>query len=676
MQFPQSDIARPLPSERRSPLDRSIAKALAWLDREQTEDGFWVGMLESSYCMEAEWLLAMHFLGYEHPREADLVATLLAAQRSDGAWESYYDAPSGDINSTVECYAALRSTGMPPDAEPLVRARRWIQANGGLRGIRVFTRYWLALIGEWPWDRTPNLPPEAIAYPKWLPFNIYNFSSWARATLLPLTVLSARRTVRPLPEDRRLDELFPEGRDNADYRLPHDQPLFSFKRLFLLTDRLLHWYQNVGLTPGRRLAVQACLEWIVRHQDADGAWGGIQPPWIYSLMALSAEGYDLGHPVLAKGLAALDAHWSYERNGTLHIQASESPVWDTWLVLLAMRDCERDATPAMERALDWLLDNEIRYRGDWAEQNGRLEPAGWAFERANLHYPDIDDTAVALCVLARLPLRLRNRPRVRAALERALAWTLGMQSSNGGWAAFDRDNDKLILTMIPFSDFGEALDPPSADVTAHMVEALALLGYSRNDPAIRKAYRFLRDEQEPDGPWFGRWGVNYIYGTAAVLPALAAIGEDMNAPHVRRAAEWLVGCQNADGGWGETCASYMDETLRGQGPSTASQTAWSLMALLATNNRDYDTALRRGLAWLTATQREDGSWDEPYYTGTGFPGYGFGARLDFRDERIRRRIAQGTELQRGFMLNYNMYRHYFPLMAMGRARSHFRGVEG
>ena len=673
MQTRQADIATPAQPADEAPLERSIAKAMAWLDREQTEDGFWVGMLESSYCMEAEWLLAMHFLGYEHPRKADLVATLLAAQRPDGAWESYYDAPSGDINSTVECYAALRSTGLPADARPLVRARRWIEANGGLRQIRVFTRYWLALIGEWPWDRTPNLPPEVIAYPKWLPFNLYHFSSWARATLLPLTVLSARRAVRPLPEDRRLDELFPEGRDRADYRLPHDQPLFSFKRLFLATARLLHGYQKLGLTPGRSFAVRACLEWILRHQDADGAWGGIQPPWVYSLMALNAEGYELSHPAVSKGLAALDAHWSYERNGTLHIQASESPVWDTWLVLLAMRDCERDFTPEMERALAWLLDNEVTYRGDWAEQNGHLEPSGWAFERANLHYPDIDDTAIALCVLARLPIRLRNMPRVRAALERALAWTLGMQSSNGGWAAFDRDNDKLILTTIPFSDFGEALDPPSADVTAHMVEALAQLGYSRSDPAIEKACRFLREEQEPDGPWFGRWGVNYIYGTAAVLPALAAIGEDMNAPYIRRAAEWLAGCQNADGGWGESCASYMDEALRGQGPSTASQTAWSLMALLATGDRAYDPVLHRGLAWLGEAQREDGTWDEPYYTGTGFPGYGFGARLDFKDERTKRRIDQGTELQRGFMLNYNLYRHYFPLMAMGRARSHFRG---
>jgi squalene-hopene/tetraprenyl-beta-curcumene cyclase len=243
-----------------------------------------------------------------------------------------------------------------------------------------------------------------------------------------------------------------------------------------------------------------------------------------------------------------------------------------------------------------------------------------------------------------------------------------MQCRRGGWAAFDRDNDKLIITMIPFCDFGEALDPPSADVTAHVVEALAHLGFDRSHRAVERAYRFLRAEQEDDGSWFGRWGVNHIYGTAAVLPALAALGEDSSQPHIRRAADWIVAQQNPDGGWGETCASYMDDRLRGKGPSTASQTAWAIMALLAAGDETYAPQVRAGLSYLTSTQRADGSWDEPYYTGTGFPGYGFGARLDFRNAKIRQRINQGTELQRGFMLNYNMYRHYFPLMAMGRAR--------
>jgi len=656
-------------------LDQAIDRATGWLDRDQHPDGFWVGMLESNQCMEAEWLLAMHFLDYEHPRKNDIVKTILAAQRPDGSWENYFQAPAGDINSTVECYAALRSVGMPADDERLTRAREWIFAHGGLPKIRVFTRYWLALIGEWPWQRTPNLPPEVIANPRWFPFNIYNFSSWARATLLPLAVLSAQRAVRPLPPDSRLDELFPDGREQMDYKLPHDNPLLSFKRLFLLTDRILHWYQAIGFTPFRRLAVHDCVEWILRHQDADGAWGGIQPPWIYSLMALNVEGYGLDHPVVRSGLDALDAHWSYERDGSLHIQASESPIWDTLLTLLAFQDCGREWDDNAQRALDWLLNNENQYRGDWAQKNPKLEPGGWAFERANQHYPDIDDTSVALIVLARLPQAVRNEPRVKAAIDRALAWMLGMQCKKGGWAAFDRDNDKLIITMIPFCDFGEALDPPSADVTAHVVEALAHLGFDRSHPAVERAYRFLISEQESDGSWFGRWGVNHIYGTAAVLPALAALGEDASLPHIRRAADWIAAHQNSDGGWGETCASYMDDRLRGVGTSTASQTAWALMALIASKSPAYVSQVRAGLGYLIETQREDGTWDEPFYTGTGFPGYGFGARLDFRDRRTRARINQGIELQRGFMINYNLYRHYFPLMAMGRARHYLADID-
>ena len=657
-----------------SQLDESITSAMTWLKKDQDPDGFWVGMVETNSCMEAEWLLAMHFLDYEHPRKQDLVNTILNAQRTDGAWDIYYEAANGDINSTVECYAALKAVGMSADDAPLVKARAWILDNGGLSGIRVFTRYWLALLGEWPWDRTPNLPPEVIANPKWFPFSIYNFASWARATLLPLAVLSARRAVRPLPAGRRLDELFPDGRERINYKLPRRGRAFGWRRLFLLSDRIVHWYQRPGLTPGRETAIKACIEWIVRHQDADGAWGGIQPPWIYSLMALSVENYDLEHPTMVKGLSALDSHWSYERDGTLHIQASESPVWDTLLAVLAMEDCDQPPSAEMDAALNWLLDKQVtHFVGDWGQKVDDVEPGGWPFERANLHYPDVDDTAVALIVLARLAEPQRSSPRVEMAIERGRDWILSLQCRKGGWAAFDKDNDKLIISKIPFCDFGEALDPPSADVTGHVLEAFGLLGMNRQHPVVERAYRYLLAEQEDDGSWFGRWGVNHIYGTAAVLPALAAIGEDMSAAYVQRASRWIIEHQNTDGGWGETCASYMDESLRGQGASTASQTAWAIMALIATNNCNCDAAILDGLEYLIGTQRADGSWDEPYYTGTGFPGYGFGARLDLRDKATRKRIAQGTELQRGFMINYNLYRHYFPLMAMGRARTYLNG---
>ena len=660
-------------------LDASIGRAIGWLDAGQDPEGFWVGMLESNQCIEAEWLLAMHVLGIDDdPKLPGLIQTVLDAQRADGSWEVYYDAPTGDINATVECYAALRAHGFGAHDPVLARAREWIFAHGGLRHIRVFTRYWLALIGEWPWEETPNLPPEVMFLPSWSPVNIYELASWARATLLPLAVLSSRRAVYRLPEDRRLDELFPHGRKRMDYSVP---PKIgdTWELAFRGADKLLHLYQTlggaVGLLPLREVAIRRCLEWILRRQEADGAWSGIQPPWIYSLMALHHEGYPLDHPVLRKGIAALDAHWSYEKEGGLCVQASESVVWDTLLALLAMIDCGRhaDTAPHMLEALEWILDMQVTTGGDWQVKVRGVEPGGWPFERANTHYPDVDDTAVALIVLALAREHFPDKARIDRAVQRATAWIRAMQCSNGGWAAFDKDNDNELLTRLPFCDFGEALDPPSADVTGHVIEAFGLLGVPRDDPCVARGLQFLRDEQEDDGSWFGRWGVNHIYGTAAVLPALRAIGEDMDQPWVRKAADWIVAHQNDDGGWGESCASYMDPSLRGWGVSTASQTGWALMSLVAMQSAVYRPAIDRGLGFLIATQRDDGTWDEPHYTGTGFPGYGIGARMDISEVGVEHRLNQSTELGRGFMINYNMYRHYFPLMAMGRARRFLYG---
>lgn len=657
---------------RRSALATAIDEGLNWLDDNQSREGFWVGILESNACIEAQWLLAMHFLGIRNdPKKKGLVQGLLNAQRSDGSWEIYYDAPHGDINATVEAYAALRATGMHPEDEALRRARGWIFAHGGLSGIRVFTRYWLALIGEWPWAHTPHIPPEIIYFPEWFPFNIYNFASWARATIVPLGILSARRPVKPLPAAARLDELFPRGRAAFDYSLPQKGEPVSWPRFFLLADRLLHLYNRLNYAPGRESAIKKCLKWIVRHQEADGSWGGIQPPWIYSLMALKVEGYPLPHPVMALGLEALNKSWSYERDGGLHIQACESPVWDTLLALMALQECGMDyhRSPAMQVAVDWMLRQQVTAPGDWQVKVRNCPPGGWAFEFANLWYPDVDDTAVALIVMARLRDVYPDRGRLEQALRLATDWVLAMQCRNGGWGAFDRDNDKDLLTRIPFCDFGETLDPPSVDVTAHVVEALGLLGFDLAHPVVRRAVTYMRSEQEPDGSWFGRWGVNHIYGTGAVLPALKAVGEDMTAAYVRRAGDWVVAHQNQDGGWGETCASYMDPSLRGKGPSTASQTGWALMALLAVKSTGYRQPIQRGVDYLMEHQ-DEGTWEERYYTGTGFPGYGVGARVDLDANGLSDRLQQGTELGRGFMINYHLYRHYFPLMALGRARKY------
>ncbi len=655
-----------------SALDEAIDAALDWAIDDQDPKGFWVGMLESNPSMEAEWILCMHFLGItDDPKYAGVVAGLLSKQRPDGSWENFHNAPAGDISTTVEAYAALRAAGRGPDSEELVRARAWILAHGGLSKVRVFTKMWLALVGEWPWDGTPTLPPELILLPTWVPFNIYHFASWARGTMVPLCILSAKRPVRPLPPEARLDELFPDGREQMDYRLPRRGKLFSWETLFLGLDRLVNWIGKRSIYPQRREAIRLCVEWIIERQEADGCWGGIQPPWVYSLMALNVAGYSIHHPVLAKGLEAFNAPWAYERDGATYIQACMSPVWDTVLMLLAMLDCGYDYrnSESVRKALRWVLDEQVDAPGDWQELNPGLQPGGWAFEFENDWYPDVDDTAVALIVLARLRRSVNGHLPVADAIDRALGWVRGMVCRNGAWAAFDRDNTGSLVAKIPFMDFGEALDPPSVDVTAHVLEAFGALGHDMSDPMVARAVEYIKAEQEDDGSWFGRWGVNHIYGTAAVLPALEAIGEDMSALYVRRAADWIVAKQNDDGGWGETCASYMDLSQRGVGPSTASQTGWALMALLSVGSSAYDEAIERGLDYLMATQREDGTWDEEAYTGTGFPGYGSGHRIDLSQEGAA--LPQGTELGRGFMINYNLYRHYFPLMAMGRARARF-----
>ncbi|MDH3588964.1 MAG: squalene--hopene cyclase, partial [Gammaproteobacteria bacterium] len=597
-------------------LSDALNKATLWLDNNQLEDGSWVGMLESNQCMEAEWLLLMHVVGRnDDPKKPGLIQTVLDAQRDDGSWEVYYDAPTGDINATVECYTALRVHGIAPEHEALQKAREWIFANGGLREIRVFTRYWLSLIGEWPWEACPNLPPEIILLPDWSPINIYDLASWARGTVMPLAVLSARRAVYPLRADRRLDELFPAGREQMDYTLPRKIG-DVWELAFRGADKLLHTYQNLGnatgILPLREFAIRRCLEWIISRQEEDGAWGGIQPPWIYSVIALYHEGYELDHPVVSKGLDALDAHWTYEKGGSLRVQASESIVWDTLLALLAMADCDRKLAdaPSMQRALEWVLDKQVTTGGDWQVKVKGVAPGGWPFERANNNYPDVDDTALALMVLVLLRDQYEDRTRIDSAITRATDWIVAMQSTNGGWAAFDKDNDNELLTKLPFCDFGETLDPPSADVTGHVLEAFGLMGLTADDATVQRGRTFLIDEQEQDRSWFGRWGVNHIYGTAAVLPALAAIGEDMQQDWIRDAAAWIVEHQNEDGGWGESCASYMDYTMRGRGESTASQTGWALMALLAMGDPAYRVPVERGLAFLIGTQKPDGTWDE------------------------------------------------------------------
>lgn len=618
-------------------LDACIERAVASLRAMQSPDGYWWAELESNVTMAAEHLMLERILGVaEERRTRKITRYLLERQSPDGSWPIYYGGP-GDLSVTVEAYFALKLGGYDPSAPEMVRAKQFICERGGIARARVFTKLWLALFGQFDWSALPAMPPEAILLPSWFPFNIYEFASWARGTMVPILVVWAHRPVTPLPADLGVDELYLSPEDRSRLGVPRDRRPLTWRNFFLLADRALRWHEALPWKPLRRAALATCERWIVERQEADGGWGGIQPPWVYSLIALKCLGYANDHPVLAKGIRGLLHDFALETDETFTVQPCVSPVWDTALAITGLREAGVPADDdALLRAGRWLLTKEIRRYGDWAVKVHGVEPGGWAFEFANETYPDTDDTAEVL-----IALRLLDLSGADDARRRALRWLRAMQSKNGGWGAFDRDNTKTFVTRIPFADFGATIDPPSEDVTAHIVETLMLYGASPADPAVTRGVQYLWRTQEADGSWFGRWGVNYVYGLGAVVPALVAAGVSPQDARIRRAVRWLIDHQNADGGWGEACASYDDPALRGQGSSTASQTAWALLALLAAGE-EASEAVRRGIEYLVRTQQPDGQWEEPHFTGTGFP--------------------------RDFMLKYHLYRNYWPLWALGRYR--------
>jgi squalene-hopene/tetraprenyl-beta-curcumene cyclase len=603
----------------------ALRRASEYLTGLQHPDGWWKGELETNVTMDAEDLLLREFLGIRTAEQTAASAVWIRSQqRSDGTWANFFGGPP-DLSTTIEAYVALRLAGDPVDAAHLQTAAAFVRDSGGLEHSRVFTRIWLALFGLWPWEKLPVLPPEIMFLPPWFPLNIYDFGCWARQTVVALTVVSAHRPVRPIPigvDELRRPVSATLDRASRSWR--------TWPGRFQRLDDFLHGYQRLGVKPLRRLALRRAEEWILARQEADGSWGGIQPPWVYSLMALHLQGYPLDHPVMAAGLAGIDGFTIDDDRGR-RVEACQSPVWDTGLAMIALADAGLAPDhPQLRRAAGWLTGEEVRVRGDWAVRRPNLAPGGWAFEFANDNYPDIDDTAEVA-----LALRRTTEPD-HGAEARAIAWVAGMQCADGGWAAFDVDNTQALCAELPFCDFGELIDPPSADVTAHVVEWLAATG--REASATRRGVEWLLDHQEVDGSWFGRWGANYLYGTGAVVPALIGAGIAPGHPAVRRAVGWLGQGQNRDGGWGEDLRSYDDPAWHGRGESTASQTAWALLALLAAG--EWGDATTRGIEWLVATQRPDGGWDEPWFTGTGFPG--------------------------DFYINYHLYRIVFPVMALGR----------
>ena len=647
-------------------LDYGIGRAQDFFRRSQYADGYWWGELESNATMAAEYLLLSYFLDrVDQERWRKTANYILSKQREDGSWGQYYQAP-GDVSTSVECYFALKLAGHSPESAELVRAREFILSRGGVPQVRVFTKIWLALFGQWDWSGTPNMPPELIFLPSWLPFNIYEFSSWARPTVVPLLLVLTRQPVCPVPEWANIDELYPQPRSQTDYSLPKPPSRWGWARLLYHLDWMVGIYQKLPIHPFRSRAERRITKWVLDHQEADGSWAGIQPPWVYSLIALHDLSLPSHTPFIEKGFHGFEG-FAVEDEDTFTVQGCISPVWDTCLAQLALLESGLDGSdPMVAKSARWLLDQQIQTSGDWQVRAKDTPPGGWAFEFHNNLYPDIDDASVVIMALLLSRLGPKEQARKEAAIQLGVDWLLGLQNNNGGWAAFDKGNTRGYMSELPFSDFGESLDPPSADVTAHVVEMLGRLGYSRQHPPLERAYRYLRQEQEADGSWFGRWGVNYIYGIGAVLPAMAAIGENMAQTYIRQAVDWLLAHQNGDGGWGESCASYVDSGFHGVGPSTASQTGWALLALLAAGEVENE-ATHRGVRYLLESQTGDGTWDEPYFTGTGFPGYGLGARLKKSPKREDRRF-QGLEMSAGFMINYHMYRNCWPLLALGRYR--------
>jgi squalene-hopene/tetraprenyl-beta-curcumene cyclase len=606
--------------------EEALRQSVQWLLECQDQAGWWCGELETNVTMTAEHILLLHFLDLdlEHIREG-AIRHILENQREDGSWALYFDGPA-DLSTTIEAYAALKVLGLDPQRGAMQQARQVICRQGGLAQARVFTKIWLALFGQYPWSGIPSLPPELIYFPSWMPFNLYDFACWARGTIAPLLVVISRRPTKPTAWN--VSELVVPGTARMLTRVPG-------AGFFWRLDRLLKRYDALPWHPGRTRAYRRVINWIVERQEADGSWGGIQPPWAYSLIALSLSGMSPEHPVMRKGLEG-HRRFALEDGHGWRFQACMSPVWDTAWALLALRRAGLERKhPGIQRGVQWLLQEQIFTGGDWQVRCGSIPCGGWAFEFDNDIYPDIDDTAVVVQALLEAGTEATTRP----AVDRAIDWVLATRSRNGGWGAFDKDNTRAIVYRLPFADFGALLDPPSEDVTAHVLEMLA--HFPGREEIIQQALDYLRKTQRPDGSWYGRWGVNYIYGTWCVISALAALSKEgwTVRDMMDRGVRWMLRHQNRDGGWGESCYSYEDSSFAGVGRSTPSQTAWAVLTLQAAGSGQHP-ACQRGLAYLCATQK-DGTWQEREFTGTGFP--------------------------RDFYINYHLYRHVFPLMALAEA---------
>jgi squalene-hopene/tetraprenyl-beta-curcumene cyclase len=611
-----------------------VGQARAGLEAMQQPDGHWVFELEADATMPAEYVFLEHFLGEIDQGLEDRIAVYLRARQAEhGGWPLYVGGGL-DISATVKAYFALKLIGDDPAAPHMARAREAILALGGAARSSVFTRVSLALFGQVPWRAVPVMPVELILLPRWFPFHLDNVSYWSRTLIVPLTILMAHKPRARNPRGIGIPELFVTPPEQVrDYIA---NPTGStWGRFFLGIDRALRVAEPLFPRGMRQRAIRHALAFISEHLNGEDGLGAILPPMAATVMVFDTLGYPKDHPDLVMAKRAIRKLLA-DNGDFAYCQPCVSPVWDTVLACHALMEAGATGwTPTVRRALDWIADRQILdVVGDWARARPGLRPGGWAFEFRNDHYPDVDDTAAILCALHRAdPERYRN------AIARGVEWMLGMQCCNGGWASFDADNTHYYLNNIPFADHGALLDPPTADLTARCISALAQLGYRRKHPALVRALEYLRRDQETDGSWFGRWGTNYIYGTWSVLCALNAAGEDMTQPHVRKAVEWLNSRQQADGGWGESCASYWADRKDEPVASTPSQTAWALLGLMAAG-KVASAAVAHGVDYLRRAPRHGGKWDEQLCNAVGFP--------------------------RVFYLRYHGYSVYFPLWALAR----------
>ncbi len=631
---------------------KGISRAADWLLGKQHEDGYWCGELEADVMLEADYIFMHFLLGTGDPgRMKRALNEILRHQNEDGGWSNYPGGPS-NVNYGVKGYLALKLMGYTAEHPLLVKARECVLRLGGVVECNTFTKIYLCALGQYDYDAVPAVPPEIVLFPDWFYFNIYEISAWSRAILVPLSIIYAKKPFKKLTQEQRIDELFVGGREGANLRLRWDgKHLFSWRNVFLFLDRVAHLAERVHIRPLRAIALKRAERWMLEHFERSDGLGAIYPAMLNAIVALKCLGYSADDPQVIR---AVD---EFERLGidcpegtadyatpTFRMQPCFSPVWDTAQVLSTLGETGLARNDArLVKAADWLLSKEIRYKGDWSHNVKNVDASCWCFFFNNDHQPDVDDTGEVL-----LALRSVDNPRERfqhETAQRAIEWVFAMQCKNGGWASFDKDNTKKIFESIPFADHNAMIDPPSVDITGRILEMLASYGYTRRDARVEKAVQFILREQETDGSWFGRWGVNYLYGTFLVLRGLSAMEYESNEPAVQQAAEWIRMVQNGDGGWGETCGTYDDPGTRGIGPSTPSQTAWALLALLAAEDTRSDS-VAKGVRWLIDRQHEDGSWDElaagrngeSYYTGTGFP--------------------------RVFYLGYHLYKQYFPLLAL------------